>query len=65
MSESNEPKELPEGKTPYRPVPPDNEEIPLADEEPPPRRYVDPIAPEAEPPEPPAEPIDEGGVTRD
>jgi hypothetical protein len=65
MGESNEPQDRPEGKTPYRPVPAEVEDIPLADVEIPPDPRVDPVAPEAPPPEPPDEPIDEGAITLD
>lgn len=61
MPDSNEPQDRPEGKTVYRPAPPDTPDIPLADEEDPEEPKADPIAPEA----PPPEPIDEEARQRE
>ena len=65
MPDSNEPRDLPEGKTVYVPASADTPDIPLADVEVPDVPKPDPIAPLAPPPEPPAEPIDEGAIVPD
>ena len=65
MSDSNEPRNLPGGKTVFVPTSPDTEDIPLADVEVPDELRPDPVAPLARPPEPPSEPIDDGDITPD
>ncbi len=65
MPESNEPRDLPGGKTVYVPNAPDTQDIPLADVDVPVEPKPDPISPLASPPEPPAEPIDDGDIFLD
>ncbi len=65
MPESNEPRDVPGGKTVFVPASPDTEDIPLADVEVPDELRPDPVAPLARPPVPPTEPIDEGAITLD
>lgn len=67
MPESNEPRDLPEGKTVYLPASPDTQDIPFADDDAdvPEEPKPDPVAPLAPPPEPPDEPIDEGAILLD
>jgi len=65
MPDSNEPRDLPEGKTVYVPASPDTQDIPFADVEVPVEPKPDPVAPLAPPSEPPAEPIDEGAIVPD
>ncbi len=65
MPESNEPRDLPGGKTVYVPTSPDTTDIPLADFDEPDEPKPDPIAPLAAPPEPPTEPIDDGAIVPD